>query len=250
MTPWLPITATALAITGLAALALRPHLKAAPPNPRRLLLATLLTLPLFSLAFYWQAGTLDQWQLTRLLPPDTDLTQAPAPTRQAIQNRLETLTQRHPNTPTYWTLLAQLHALQATKNPQSLESALAAHARANALRPAPPKIRAQQAELQFIRDNYRLTPAVRDHLDAVLAADPNNPQALEILGLSAFRAAQYPAAARFWQRARQALPPNSPRATLLTASIEQALKKAKEPPPKPPPTPPPPPQQGTIPPPP
>lgn len=45
---------------------------------------------------------------------------------------------------------------------------------------------------------------------------------LGILGISAYRAQQFEAAVRFWSRALQNMPPNSPAAQSLQSSIEQA----------------------------
>jgi len=134
-----------------------------------------------------------------------------------FQHQLEAITKVKPDKAEYWFLLGGLHTER-----QDFNGAVEAYEEASRLFPDDISIHARLAEAQFLADNYMLTEAVREHIDRVLSENPFDTTVLGILGISAFRAGQYEAAVRFWEKSLQALPPMSAASQSIQASIEQA----------------------------
>ncbi len=78
------------------------------------------------------------------------------------------------------------------------------------------------AETEFMAQGFLMTPKVQDLVDRTLRVDPNNATVLGVLGINAFRSAEYADAIEYWSRILVGLPPMSPNRGVLQQSIDRA----------------------------
>ena len=198
------------------------YLSQADKISKALLLATATLAPMVSLLIYQQRGAYDEVELVATMNALNEATQQPGSEDiEAFQQQLEAMTRARPGKAEYWFMLGGMRTEQ-----QDFTGAVEAYQKASDLVPQDISLHARLAEAQFLADGYRLTEAVRGHIYQVLVEDPLNTTVLGILGISAYRAGQFEAAIRFWQRSLQALPPMSKVAQSIRASIEQAKQTA------------------------
>lgn len=210
------------AFTGLAALLffvlLHPLLKEQERGGKKILLGLVIAVPLLSLVIYQQRGAIDE---VILLADMQGLAQTPEISAEDVNagmlGQLESYVERNPDDAEYWFLLGEMR--METGN---FQGALNAFQQASGLRSEDTSIYSRMAEARFFLDGYQLTQEVRNYIDVVLENNPNDTTVMGILGISAYRAQQYEAAVRFWERALQNLPPSSASAASIRASIEQA----------------------------
>lgn len=200
---------------------LRSEANNSDKTAKQILLLTAILVPVISLLVYQQRGASDEVALVESMQAfnqQSDISEAAAiEITEDIQQQLEAITKAKPDRGEYWFLLGSLLVER-----QDFTGAVAAYGQASSAFPGDIKIQSSLAEAQFIADEYVLTEAVREHIDKVMAADPLDTTVLGILGISAYRAGQFEAAIRFWERSLQALPPMSSAAQSIRASIEQA----------------------------
>lgn len=209
-----------LAFTGLTALLffvfLYPLFK--EQESKKFLLGLVVAIPLFSLLIYQQRGAIDE---VILLADMQALAQTPdisvEDVNTGILGQLESYVERNPSDAEYWFLLGEMR-MEAG----DFQGALQAFQEASDLREEDTSLYSRMAEARFFLDGYQLTQEVRNYIDVVLEDNPNDTTVMGILGISAYRAQQYEAAVRFWERALQNLPPSSASAESIRASIEQA----------------------------
>lgn len=195
-----------------------PSLKNADSKSKSIMLAVTVMVPLVALLIYQQRGASDEVALVQTLAGlNEESTDGSLQPLIDFQRDLEKYTRDNPDEAEYWFILASMRM-----DMQDFDGAVDAYQSASELLPEDISLHARLAEAQFLADGYLLTEAVREHIDIVLAEDPNDTTVLGILGITAFRAEQYEAAIQFWQRSLQALPPFSPAAESIRASIEQA----------------------------
>lgn len=211
-----------LAFTGLSALLffvlLYPLYKEQERGSKKILLGLVVAVPLFSLLIYQQRGALDEVILVadmQALAQNPDISAEDVNT--SMLGQLESYLERNPDDAEYWFLLGEMRM-----DTGNFQGALDAFLEASRLRDEDTSIYSRMAEARFFLDGYMLTQEVRNYIDVVLENNPNDTTVMGILGISAYRAQQYEAAVRFWERALQNLPPSSSSAESIRASIEQA----------------------------
>lgn len=134
-----------------------------------------------------------------------------------LVRELEAATEAYPDKAEYWYLLGvQQISLER------FSEAASAFAQAYELMPGDISLLASQTEAEYVAADYRLTESVKTLIDQVLEKEPNNSTVMGILGITAYRGAQYEAAVQFWERALSTLPPMSTDAETMRASIAQA----------------------------
>ena len=215
---WFYFVALALLSGGIFLLMLGSVIKQADTRSKALLIAVAIVVPVVGLLIYQQRGSSDEVALVDTMhslgkQADTGSMQS----AMRFQRQLEEITQRKPQKAEYWFLLGNL-----SMELQNYRDALDAFKQASNLHPEDTSLYSRLAEAQFLADDYVLTEAVREHIDRVLESNPEDITVLGILGVSAYRAEQYQAAIRFWQRLLRALPVGSPMAESIQASIAQA----------------------------
>ena len=178
-----------------------------------------------SLAGYWYLGAQDELLLREKMSSLADISAAnPELAEEKARElvlQLESATKRYPDKPDYWYMLAsQSFALK------DYDSAAAAYAESYRLAPRQTNLLAKQAEAQYLASEYRLTEQVRELFNAVLEKEPNNPIVMSILAITSYRNQQLDMALHFWERGLSALPPNSPDARALQATINQVKARA------------------------
>ena len=99
--------------------------------------------------------------------------------------------------------------------------AVAAFERVDALQGDDPAVQVALAQARFVADGGTISDANRALLDRILADDPRQGVALEMLALDAFRRADYPSAARYLETAL------SGGAGPRTAALQEGLKRAR-----------------------
>lgn len=215
---WLYIFAFTGLITLLFLALLWPLLKKGETGSRKILLALIVVIPLGALAIYQQRGAMDEvLLLTDLQVIASDDSGTADEVNASVLNKLEAYVERNPEDAEYWFLLGEMQM-----DVQDFQAALNSFAQASELRPEDVSLYSRMAEARFFMDGYSLTQEVRNYIDVVLADNPNDTTVMGILGISAYRAQQFEAAVRFWERALQNLPPFSPAAESIRSSIEQA----------------------------
>jgi len=182
------------------------------------LIGLVFLIPLLSVLIYQQRGAIDEIQLLEdMQTVAMDSSASTTNLNEGLLAQLQSYVEQNPDDAEYWYLLGEMRM-----DVQDFQGALEASQQASSLRPEDSSLYSRMAEAQFFLDEYALSQEVRNYIDLVLADNPNDTTVLGILGISAYRAQQFEAAVRFWDRALQTLPPNSPAAQSLRSSIEQA----------------------------
>jgi len=215
---WLYILAFTGAFALLFILLLYPLYKQQGQKSKRILLGLVIAIPLLSLLIYQQRGAVDEVSLLadiQTLAQDPDASAEEVNAR--LLDKLESYVERNPNDAEYWFLLGEIRM-----DAENFQGALDAFQEASDLSPGDTSLYSRMAEARFFLDGYVLSQEVRNYIDVVLENNPGDATVLGILGISAYRAQQYEAAIRFWQRALQNLSPSSSAAASIQSSIEQA----------------------------
>ena len=210
------------AFTGLTALLffvlLFPLYKQQNRSGKNWLIGLVFIIPLLSVLIYQQQGAIDEIQLLEdMQAVAMDPSASTERLNAGLLAQLESYVEQNPEDEEYWFLLGEMRM-----DIQDFQGALHAFQQAASLRPEDTSLYSRMAEARFFLDEYALSQEVRNYIDVVLADNPNDTTVLGILGISAYRAQQFEAAIRFWERALQNMPPNSPAAQSLRSSIEQA----------------------------
>jgi cytochrome c-type biogenesis protein CcmH len=132
--------------------------------------------------------------------------------------RLENRLREQPNDPAGWAQLGRSYAVMERRS-----DAQAAYAKAHDLAPADPQILSDYAWLLF-SDNPDYTEGPAKALyERLLAIDPNHPDALWFLGLSAYNKSDTQQAVRYWERLAKVLPRDNP----ALPEVRKAIAKAQ-----------------------
>ena len=119
--------------------------------------------------------------------------------------RLENRLREQPNDPAGWAQLGRSYVVMERRS-----DAQAAYAKAHELAPDNPEILSDYAWLLF-GDNPDYTEGPAKALyERLLALDPNHPDALWFLGLSAYNKSDTKQAVHYWERLAKVLPPDNP----------------------------------------
>jgi len=136
--------------------------------------------------------------------------------------RLENRLREQPNDPAGWAQLGRSYTVMERRS-----DALAAYAKAHELAPADAEILSAYAWLLF-SDNPHYTEGPAKALYArLLALDPNNPDALWFMGLSAYNKSDFKQAVHYWERLANVLPPDNPALPEVRNAIARVQEQAR-----------------------
>ncbi len=85
-----------------------------------------------------------------------------------------------------------------------------------------PMVMAELAQAMFLRDGNKMSPPIRDLVDKVLKAEPDNTMALGLAGIDAFSKKDYVNAIKYWEHTVKLTGQDSPGSQALVAGIERA----------------------------
>ena len=172
------------------------------------LLALGAVLLLLSAAIYRHTGALEDVlihrDLARLKPGDG------APARARLMERIAARSAAREDNLQYLDLLGQLHMAD-----ENYRAASAHFARLAARAPQDPRAQAMAAQAQFLAAGRVLDDRARLLAERALAVDPRQRTALGLLGMAAFEAGSYRAAASYWERLQAQETPASPAYKML-----------------------------------
>ncbi|WP_086932272.1 c-type cytochrome biogenesis protein CcmI [Agarilytica rhodophyticola] len=181
-------------------------------------LSLVLALPILSLILYSSLGSKKDWEIYQLAINRGGETPEVSKERAnelilALQDRVN----EKPENAQNWYLLATVSIEQGI-----YEEGVRAFREVLNIQPNAPKVQAELAQALFLRAGNTITPEVREHTKAALAAAPNMPTALGLAGIDAYQTGNYKNAMDFWQRALVQLDPQSAAARALTGGIARA----------------------------
>ena len=154
-------------------------------------------------------------------PPESVAEQGHQTTPAQIEAMMEQLTQRlqtQPDDVQGWVMLARSYAAL-----RRFAESSTAYARAAALLPENAHLLADYADV-LAMSKQTLQGEPEKIIKRALRADPANLKALSLMGSAAFERADYRAAVNWWQKILKLVPPDSPPAKSISASIDEARK--------------------------
>ncbi len=189
---------------------------------RAALVVLALALPLIAAGLYGMQQAPILSALMRLadgVPPRASL----PPEALKMVERLENRLREQPNDPAGWAQLGRSYAVMERRS-----DAQAAYAKAHELAPDNPEILSDYAWLLF-GDNpdYTEEPA-KALYERLLVLDPNHPDALWFLGLSAYNKSDTKQAVRYWERLTKVLSPDNPALPEVRRAIARVQEQAKQ----------------------
>jgi len=139
----------------------------------------------------------------------------------AMVEQLAARMQQSPQDAEGWHMLARSYVAIGR-----LPEAGQAYDRAATLDPKNPTVLADYADTLAMVNGRSLDGRPTELVQAALQADPKHAKSLSLAGTAAFHRGDFPAAVAFWQRLQAVLPPQSPQADSIAASIAQAQAAA------------------------
>jgi len=143
--------------------------------------------------------------------------------RQQIEAMIDKLAQRlkdKPDDATGWLMLGRSYTVLGRT-----DEAVAAYEKASALRGNDATTLADYASALMTKNGDRATPQSEALVTRALAAEPTHLKALALAGMTAFERADYATAVRHWEKMAERLPPDSPDAPRLQASLDEARRR-------------------------
>ncbi|HJV68101.1 c-type cytochrome biogenesis protein CcmI/CycH [Ideonella sp.] len=227
---------------GAAAAVPPPGVAAPPPAPkasRRLIGGLVLFVAAFGLAGTWWLGDRDGWKTAPGAPPPSAPVDAAAGPDAAastphsmtvaqIQGMVDTLAARMKNDPNNaegWLMLGRSYSVLG-----QFEPAVAAYRHVLTLEPKNAQALADLADALAVTSQGRFDGEPAQLVSQALAADGNNLKALLLAGTIAFDKKDYAAAARHWEKATRAGPPDSELVKQARANLAEARQLAGLPP--------------------
>ena len=143
--------------------------------------------------------------------------------RKQIEEMVDKLAQRlkdKPDDATGWQMLGRSYTVLGR-----VDDALPAYAKAVALRGNDAGTLADYADALATKNGGQATAESDAIVARALLANPTHLKALALAGTSAFERADYASAVRYWEQMALSLPPDSPDAPRLQASLAEARKR-------------------------
>ena len=167
------------------------------------------------------------WKGSPGLKPTPAVAAAPDAEEQSARQQIETLVDKlaerlkdKPDDATGWLMLGRSYSVLGR-----VDEALPAYAKAVALRSNDATTLADYASALAMKNDGRATAESDALVARALAAEPTHLKALALAGSSAFEHADYAGALRHWEQMAQRLPPDSPDAPRLQASLAEARRR-------------------------
>ena len=137
----------------------------------------------------------------------------------ALSARLE----QNPNDGKGWAMLARSYAVMGRYN-----EAVPAYEKAVNLIPNDPVLLVDYADILGVVNGKNLQGKPTELIQKALLLDGTNAKGLNLMGTAAFQAGEYIHAVSYWEKLLQLLPPDSPTAKQVSASISNAREQSGE----------------------
>ena len=181
-----------------------------------------LIVPLAAAVLYWQLGN------PRALDPAALTADAQQPMSaeriEALVQQLAARMEKEPGNSEGWALLARSYYAM-----ERYADAAKAYEKLAALVPQDADVMADLADSLAMAAGRRIAGRPMELVQAALARDPLQWKALAMAGTEAFERKDYVAAVGYWERLRASVPADSPLATNIAASIDEARQLGKLP---------------------
>ena len=135
----------------------------------------------------------------------------------ALAARLE----RNPNDPSGWAMLARSY-----KAMDRLDDAAHAFERMGEALYTEPSMLAEYADILAVQANGRIDGKPLQLVQKALQLDPNHMMSLSLAGTAAYDSGDYTMALHYWERLYKLLPPDSPDAQSVSATLDEIRAKA------------------------
>lgn len=185
-----------------------------------------LAVPLLAVSMYLVLGTPQGLDPNAANPQEGSAENGPAHATspqqiQAMVARLEQRLAQQPNDADGWSVLARSYGAL-----QRYEESGAAYAKAIELQPGNAQLLADYADTLAMSNGRSLQGEPEKFIQQALKADPQNLKALALAGTVDYERKDYPGALKYWQRILQLVPPNSPIASSVAASVKEVQQLA------------------------
>ncbi len=182
-----------------------------------------LSVPVLAGLLYWKLGAPDAF--SPIATPVESAHQLTAGQVEEMVQQLSARLQREPDNVEGWVILARTYYTM-----RKFPEAAAAYEKLTKLVPNEPDLLADYADALAMSQGRDLSGKPMELVQAALKADPNHWKALAMAGTAAFDRKDYKGAVAYWERLRDSQAPDSPIATTIAASIDEARKLGGMPP--------------------
>lgn len=169
---------------------------------------------------YWRWGAFQEWSAYL---QEAEKQHRAQEMLKSIHDPAELITQlndrlhEHPESARGWYLLGRLYASQT-----SWRQACDAYAKAHALEPDNTQITVNYAQSLWQQNQQKINPTIYALLKTVLDTNADDPDALAMLALDAFKRKDYQTAIDYWQHLLKLAPPQSDDAQAIRKAIAKA----------------------------
>lgn len=167
------------------------------------------------------------WKGSPTLKPVLAAAPAADPEKQAARQQIEAMVgklaerlKEKPDDATGWLMLGRSYTVLGRD-----DEAIAAYAKAVALRPTDATSLADYADALMTKNNSHATPESDALIARALAAERTHLKSLALAGTVAFERADYAGAVRHWEKMAELMPPDSPDAPRLQVSLDEARRR-------------------------
>lgn len=143
-----------------------------------------------------------------------------SPEHAAMIKSLSARLEQNPDDGKGWAMLARSYAVLG-----QYQNALPAYEKAVNLIPNDPVLLVDYAEILATANGKNLQGKPSEIIKSALLIDPNNVKGLNLIGIAAYQAGDYAHAVSYWEKLLKLLPPESPNAKKINASIATARNR-------------------------
>jgi cytochrome c-type biogenesis protein CcmH len=143
-----------------------------------------------------------------------------SPQHAAMIKSLSERLEQNPNDGKGWAMLARSYAVLG-----QYKEALPAYEKAVNLIPNDPVLLVDYAEILAAANGKNLQGKPSEIIKSALLIDPNNVKGLNLIAIASYQAGDYAHAVSYWEKLLKLLPPGSPNANKINASIDAARKE-------------------------
>ena len=176
-----------------------------------------IALSLFAIAMYFAATKPATVATTTGVTQNVPISPEHVEMIKALSARLE----QNPNDGKGWAMLARSYAVMGRYN-----EAVPAYEKAVNLIPNDPVLLVDYADILGVVNGKNLQGKPAELIQKALLLDSTNVKGLNLMGTAAFQAGEYIHAVSYWEKLLQLLPPDSPTAKQVSASISNARAQA------------------------
>ncbi len=182
-----------------------------------------LSVPVLAGLLYWKLGAPDAF--SPIATPLESSHQLTAGQVEEMVQQLSARLEREPDNVEGWVILARTYYTM-----RKFPEAAAAYEKLTKLVPNEPDLLADYADALAMSQGRDLSGKPMELVQAALKVDPNHWKALAMAGTAAFDRKDYKGAVAYWERLRDSQAPDSPIATSIAASIDEARRLGGMPP--------------------